>query len=88
MTEIIDDVVFTRAPINADGAEDLLLRLRTLRRLPKLLSDTQRYLSADFLARFSALAASAPWQRFTLEVNPLKVGEQQVAAVDGLLVIG
>jgi acetate---CoA ligase (ADP-forming) len=88
MTEIIDDVVFTRAPINADGAEDLLLRLRTLRRLPKLLSDTQRHLSADFLARFSALAASAPWQRFTLEVNPLKVGEQQVAAVDGLLVIG
>jgi acetate---CoA ligase (ADP-forming) len=88
MTEIIDDVVFTRAPINADGAEDLLVRLRTLRRLPTLLSSAQRQQSADFIARFSALAAAAPWQRFTLEVNPLKVGEQQVAAVDGLLVIG
>lgn len=83
MTEIIDDVVFTSAPINADGAEDLPLRLRTLQRLPTLLSSTQRQQSADFTARFSA-----PWRRFTLEVNPLKVGEQHVAAVDGLLVIG
>ena len=38
MTEIIDDVVFTRAPIDAAGAEDLLRRLRALRRLPGFLS--------------------------------------------------
>ncbi len=31
MTEVIDDVVFSRAPIDADGAEDLLRRLRALR---------------------------------------------------------
>ena len=32
MTEIIDDVVFVRAPIDHDGASDLIGRLRTCRR--------------------------------------------------------
>ncbi len=88
MTEVIDDVVFTRAPTDADGAFDLVRRLRTVRRLPTLLSDLQVRLAADFIARFSALAASAPWPSFTLEVNPLKLGTQDAAAVDGLLIIG
>jgi hypothetical protein len=86
-TEIIDDVVFSRAPIDRAGAGDLLLRLRTLRRLPGLIAEDQRDRAADFIAGFSALAASAPWPRFTLEVNPLKVGTNAVAAVDGLLII-
>ena len=47
----------------------------------------QRELAADFVARFSSLAASAPWQRFTLEVNPLKLGADAAAAVDGLLLL-
>ena len=87
MTEIIDDVVFTRAPIAADGALDLLDRLRTLRRLPALLSASQRQQAADFIARFSALVATAPWRNFTFEVNPLKLGTDDLAAVDGLLLI-
>jgi acetyltransferase len=87
MTEIIDDVAFARAPIDGDGAFDLLGALRTLRRLPQLLSEPQRRAAADFIARFSVLAASAPWRSFTLEVNPLKVGADDVAAVDGLLLI-
>ncbi|MGH8641771.1 MAG: acetate--CoA ligase family protein [Burkholderiales bacterium] len=87
MTEVIDDAVFTRAPIDEDGALDLIGRLKTLRRLPDLLADGQRRRAADFVARFSALAATAPWDRFTLEVNPLKVGQDDVAAVDGLLLI-
>jgi acetate---CoA ligase (ADP-forming) len=87
MTEVIDDVVFSRAPIDADGAHDLLLRLRTLRRIPKSLSDQQARQVASFVAGFSALAASAPWPTFTLEVNPLKVGANGVAAVDGLLIV-
>jgi acyl-CoA synthetase (NDP forming) len=87
MTEIIDDVVFSRAPIDADGAHDLLLRLRTLRRMPNMLSDQQARQVATFVAGFSALAASAPWPTFTLEVNPLKVGANGVAAVDGLLIV-
>src|SRR5262249_31660644 len=87
LTEIIDDVVFTRAPIDTDGAFDLLQRLRTVRRLTTLMSAGQLQRAADFLAGFSTLAATAPWQSFTLEVNPLKVGEQDVAAVDGLLIV-
>jgi acyl-CoA synthetase (NDP forming) len=87
MTEIIDDVVFTRAPIDTDGAEDLLHRLRTLVRLPTLLTGAQIRLAAEFIARFSALAATAPWPGFTLEVNPLKIGDTAVAAVDGLLIV-
>jgi hypothetical protein len=66
---------------------DLLKRLATLKRLPAFLSDRQLALSADFIARFSALAATAPWPRFTFEVNPLKLGNDAVAAVDGLLLI-
>jgi len=87
MTEIIDDVAFARAPIAADGAHDLLHMLRTVRRMPILLSNVQARHAADFIAAFSQLAANAPWPKFTLEVNPLKLGIGSVAAVDGLLVI-
>ena len=87
LTEIIDDVVFARAPLNADGAQDLIGRLRTTRRLPDFFSATQLALAADFIARFSALVASAPWARFTFEINPVKLAVDSLAAVDGLLLI-
>jgi acyl-CoA synthetase (NDP forming) len=86
MTEIIDDVVFARAPIDCDGAFDMLGRLRTIGRLPALLPDADRARAADFLARFSAIVATAPWDRFTFEINPVKLGSE-AAAVDALLVI-
>ena len=87
ITEIIDDVVFARAPIGADGAFDLLGRLRTIERLPALLPDSDRRRASDFLARFSALVATAPWDSFIFEVNPVKIGSDEMAAVDALLVI-
>ncbi len=87
MTEVIDDVLFARAPIDDAGARDMLKRLKTVKRLPAHLSDKHRDLAAAFVARFSALAASAPWPRFTLEVNPLKISDDEAAAVDGLLLI-
>jgi hypothetical protein len=87
MTEIIDDVAFARAPIDPEGAFDLIGRLRTLTRLPTLLSDEQRGHGAEFLARFSTLVAGAPWPSFTFEVNPVKLGTNEMAAVDALLVI-
>ena len=86
-TELVDDVAFARAPIDTDGAFDLVGELRTLRRMPAYLTQRQRELAADFLARFSQLAASAPFERFTLEVNPLKLGADACAAVDGLLIV-
>ena len=87
MTEVIDDVAFARAPLDFAGAMDVLDSLRTLGRLPEFLSQLQRELAADFVARFSALVATAPWRQFTFEVNPLKLGPDAVAAVDGLLLI-
>lgn len=87
MTEVIDDVAFARAPLDSAGATDLLKRLATVRRLPDFLSERQLALSADFVARFSALVATAPWPQFTFEVNPLKLGNDAAAAVDGLLLI-
>jgi hypothetical protein len=42
---------------------------------------------AAFLARFSALALTAPWPRFVFEVNPLKWTRDAVVAVDGLLIV-
>jgi hypothetical protein len=54
----------------------------------QLFSQQQLRSIADFAARFSSLVASAPWSSFTLEINPLKVADQEVAAVDGLLVVG
>jgi acetate---CoA ligase (ADP-forming) len=87
MTEIVDDVVFARGPLDVSGACDLIGTIRTLQRFPHWIGETQRQQAADFLSRFSALAASAPWQNFTLEINPLKIGATQVAAVDGLLLI-
>jgi hypothetical protein len=88
MTEILDDVVFARAPIDAAGAADLLGYLNVVRRHPDFLGDEQKRLAADFIATFSALAASAPWPEFTLEINPLKLAKGKAAAVDGLLIIG
>jgi acyl-CoA synthetase (NDP forming) len=87
MTEVVDDVAFTRAPIDAGGAADLIGTLRTMRRFPAYLTDVQRDLAARFVATFSALAASAPFERFTLEVNPLKLGASTAAAVDGLMIV-
>jgi hypothetical protein len=42
---------------------------------------------ARCVARFSALAASAPWRRFVLELNPVRWSPDRVAIVDGLLII-
>ena len=88
MTEIIDDVVFARAPIDAAGAADLLGYLKTVKRHPDFLSAEQKQMAAAFIASFSALAASAPWPEFTLEINPLKLGKETAVAVDGLLIVG
>lgn len=87
LTEVIDDIAFARAPLDRDDALHLLGRLRTLQRLPDLLSEGQRAAAAGFVARFSALAATAPWDRFSLEANPVKVGPDGAIAVDGLLVV-
>lgn len=44
-------------------------------------------MAAGFVAGFSAIIATAPWLSFTFEINPLKVGTSDLAAVDALLIV-
>ncbi len=82
LTEQISDVVVTPAPFGPITAERALQRLQVMRNVTKH-PDTL----IDFVCRFSALAASVPWQRFVFEVNPVKWTANEVQAVDGLLII-
>ena len=87
LTELIDDVVTERAPVGSALAADMLERLRIRRQA----RDARGLLASDaaaaFVARFSELAATAPWSRFTFEVNPVKWSRAGVVAVDGLLIV-
>jgi acetate---CoA ligase (ADP-forming) len=88
MTELIDDIVTQRAPVDEAMASAMLARLR----LHAHARDEQGPLdptpAASFIARLSQLGAGAPWQRFTFEVNPIKWRRDGAMAVDGLLIIG
>jgi acetate---CoA ligase (ADP-forming) len=80
LTELIDDVVTERAPVSEALATYMLERLRITRELP---ADR----AAAFIARFSALASTAPWEKFVLEINPVLWTREAAIAVDGLLII-
>jgi acetate---CoA ligase (ADP-forming) len=86
MTELIDDVVLASAPLDEQGAVEALTRLRLLRKVTRdEVAGSAGLLR--FVARFSQVAAAAPWRRFVLEVNPIKWSGDQVIAVDGLILI-
>jgi acyl-CoA synthetase (NDP forming) len=87
LTEVIDDVVLERAPVGDAMAHHMLERLRIVGHARRLAPDADLAAAARFLARFSRLAATAPWRRFVLEVNPVRLSRSQAVAVDGLLVV-
>jgi acetyltransferase len=78
LTELIGDVVTERAPVSEALAAHMLSRLR-------IKEDPAS--AAAFISRLSQLAASAPWPRFILEINPLLWSRAAVVALDGLLII-
>jgi acetyltransferase len=88
LTELIDDVVTERAPVSEALAAFVLGRLRSRR----YAADTKGLLPPDraaaFIARFSELAAAAPWERFVFELNPVLWTRDSAIAVDGLLIVG
>ncbi|MHB8993348.1 MAG: acetate--CoA ligase family protein, partial [Chloroflexota bacterium] len=86
-TELIDDVTLERAPLDIPSALLMLQRLRITRRASRREPGADLTSVAEFVARFSRLALSAPWKRFVLEVNPIKWSHDGVVAVDGLLII-
>jgi acyl-CoA synthetase (NDP forming) len=87
LAEVLDDVVLGRAPVGEAEARHMLERLRIMRHAARLEPQARPEAAAAFVAAFSQLAASAPWRRFVLEVNPIKWGRDGVVAVDGLLVV-
>jgi succinyl-CoA synthetase beta subunit len=87
LTELVDDVVTERAPVDARLAAHMLDRLRIRRYAADLHGPLPVEIAAAFVARFSALAATVPSPRFVFEVNPLKWTREAVVAVDGLLVV-
>jgi acyl-CoA synthetase (NDP forming) len=78
LTEVIGDVVTERAPVSEALAAHMLSRLR-IQEHPAS--------AAAFISRLSQLAASAPWPRFILEINPVLWSRDAAVAVDGLLII-
>jgi acetyltransferase len=87
LTELIDDVVTERAPVDPRLGAAMLDRLRIRRYAVDVKGPLDAGPAAAFLARFSELAVTAPWPRFVFEVNPLKWTRDAVVAVDGLLII-
>jgi len=87
LTELIDDVTVERAPVAEADALAAFDRLRIASHAAKLAGRAERALLAGFVARFSALAAGAPWRRFVIEINPVKWSAGGVTAVDGLIVV-
>ncbi len=87
LTELIDDVVTERAPVSEELAAHMLDRLRIRRKASDDEGPLPSAAAARFIARFSELAASAPWSRFIFEVNPIKWTRHAAVAVDGLLVV-
>jgi acyl-CoA synthetase (NDP forming) len=83
MAELIDTVVIHRAPVDIATAADMIGRLR----LGKASGSADPLKAADFVARFSQLAVTAPFRRFTFEVNPIKWSAEGAIAVDGLLIV-
>jgi acetyltransferase len=89
LTELIADVQTIRAPASPQAAAAAIEALR-VRKLQTSLSGPVP--STDpavrFIVDFSRLCATAPWQHFTFEVNPIKWTPEEAIAVDGLLIIG
>lgn len=87
LTEVLDDVTLERAPVDEELALHMLRQLRLVRHLSRLDRTADPKVAAAFVTRFSRLAATAPWRRFVLEVNPIKWNSDGAVAVDGLLIV-
>jgi acetyltransferase len=87
LTEIIEDVTIARTPLDREGARHMLEDLRIVAAAGKL--DPQAKLDdlASFVADFSEIAHSAPWENFVIEINPVKWSGAGVTAIDGLILI-
>ena len=87
LTEILNDVTVSRAPVDTSGASALLKSLKLFARLDYGAKGLQIETIAEFVSKFSLLVASIPWNEFIFEVNPVKWTQDGATAIDGLLII-
>jgi acyl-CoA synthetase (NDP forming) len=87
LTELIDDVVTARAPVDEKVAASMIARLRLQAQARDEYGTLDPAPVASFVAKLSQLGAGAPWRRFTFEVNPIKWTRTGALAVDGLLIV-
>jgi hypothetical protein len=87
LTEALDDVTLELAPVGPGRALEMLRRIRTVRGLETHGDGLDLAPAAALVSDFSRLVATAPWRRFVLEVNPVKLGAARAVAVDGLLIV-
>jgi acetate---CoA ligase (ADP-forming) len=88
LTEVIDDVRTARAPVSVELATWMIDRLRTRSRMKDACGALDTTPAARFIARFSELAVTAPWERFVFEINPVLWRRDDAVALDGLLIVG
>ena len=86
-TELIDNVITERAPVDHKLAANMVERLRVHQYAMNTTDLVETEPIADFITAFSELAMTAPWKQFIFEVNPVKCTNEGVVAVDGLLII-
>jgi len=87
LTELIDDIRISPAPVDETQALEMLHSLKVVEKFggpgyADALAETARHIAA-----LSAQATVAPWAGYTLEVNPLKISEAGPVAVDALLIV-
>ncbi|MDH5210420.1 MAG: acetate--CoA ligase family protein [Betaproteobacteria bacterium] len=87
LVELIHDTVAALAPVSTAEARAMLARLRGYPLLTGFRGGAPADLDAlaDAIARVSELAADLAGEIEELDVNPLRCGPQQVAAVDALI---
>lgn len=86
MAEAIDEVALLRAPLGYEDAAAILTGLTRAGRIPSPDDPAHGHLTR-FIFAFSRLAASVPWKKFVLEINPVMASRDGAVAVDGLLLI-
>lgn len=85
LTELLDDVAISRAPVDEATAARMLGRLKVsalLSRAPGAATQAAR-----FVSQFSLLAAAVPFERFVFEINPVIAHADGAVAVDGLMIV-
>jgi acyl-CoA synthetase (NDP forming) len=88
LAELIDDIIIRRGPVDEQAAAAMIEALRVVRHRRGHGGAPAAEPAAAFVSRFSRLMASAPWDRFVFEVNPLRWTSEAAIAVDGLLIVG